>query len=175
MAIGQWQSFAPGLEAGETTYRAYGWSAPRRLVVVRELLDERPEARGHKLLDVPGYTFHVLVTTLSHDPVTTWRFYNSRTESENRIKELIVGSGKTMLLRCLQAELDREGKVLVSKSLSVDKDRATLTTFIVALFYDLSPDKEPRKSAMISRRSPDDLSSLQLAFTVKQRNRYGST
>jgi type II secretory pathway predicted ATPase ExeA len=37
----------------------------------------------------------------------------------------IVGSGKTMLLRRLQAELDREGKVLVSKSLSVDKDRAT--------------------------------------------------
>jgi len=28
--------------------------------VVRELLDERPEARGRKLLEVPGYTFHVL-------------------------------------------------------------------------------------------------------------------
>lgn len=87
-AIRQWQSFAPGLEAGETTYRAHGWSAPRRLVVVRELLDERPEARGRKLLEVPGYTFHVLVTTLGHDPVATWRFYNSRAESENRIKEL---------------------------------------------------------------------------------------
>jgi type II secretory pathway predicted ATPase ExeA len=34
----------------------------------------------------------------------------------------IVGSGKTMLLRRLQAELDREGKVLVSKPLSVDKE-----------------------------------------------------
>jgi hypothetical protein len=87
-AIGQWQPFAPGLEAGETTYCAHGWSAPRRLVVVRELLDERPEARGRKLLEVPGYTFHVLVTTLGHDPMATWRFYNSRAESENRIKEL---------------------------------------------------------------------------------------
>jgi Transposase DDE domain group 1 len=87
-AIGQWQPFAPGLEAGETTYCAHGWSAPRRLVVVRELLDERPEARGRKLLEVPGYSFHVLVTTLSHDPVHIWRFYNSRAESENRIKEL---------------------------------------------------------------------------------------
>jgi Transposase DDE domain group 1 len=86
--IRQWQPFAPGLEAGETTYRAHGWSAPRRLVVVRELLDERPEARGRKLLEVPGYTFHVLVTTLGHNPVETWRFYNSRAESENRIKEL---------------------------------------------------------------------------------------
>jgi hypothetical protein len=52
--------------------------------MVRELLDERPEARGRKLLEVPGYTFHVLVTTRSHDPVATWRFYNSRAASENR-------------------------------------------------------------------------------------------
>ena len=29
-----------------------------------------------------------MVTTLRHDPVPTWRFYNSRAESENRIKEL---------------------------------------------------------------------------------------
>jgi hypothetical protein len=57
-------------------------------VVVREVLRERPQARGRKLLEVPGYTFHVLVTTLGHDPVQTWRFYNSRAESENRIKEL---------------------------------------------------------------------------------------
>ena len=86
--IRQWQPFAPGLEAAETSYSAHGWNAPRRLVVVRELLRERPEARGRKLLEVPGYTFHVLVTTLSHDPVQTWRFYNSRAEIENRIKEL---------------------------------------------------------------------------------------
>jgi Transposase DDE domain group 1 len=86
--IRQWQSFAQGLEAGETIYQAHGWSAPRRLVVVRELLRERPEARGRKLLEVPGYTFHVLVTTLELSPVQTWQFYNSRAESENRLKEL---------------------------------------------------------------------------------------
>ena len=57
-------------------------------MVVREVVHERPEARGRKLLEVPGYTFHVLVTTLGHSPVQTWRFYNSRAESENRIKEL---------------------------------------------------------------------------------------
>jgi Transposase DDE domain group 1 len=86
--IGQWTPFARGLEAAETSYQAYGWQAPRRLVVVRETIRERPEARGRKLLEVPGYTFHVLVTTLGHDPVPTWRFYNSRAECENRIKEL---------------------------------------------------------------------------------------
>jgi hypothetical protein len=86
--IQHWTPFAHGLEAAETNYQAHGWQTPRRLVVVREVLRERPEARGRKLLEVPGYTFHVLVTTLGHDPVATWRFYNSRAESENRIKEL---------------------------------------------------------------------------------------
>ncbi len=57
-------------------------------MVVRETIRERPEARGRKLLEVPAYTFHVLVTTLGHDPAQTWRFYNSRAECENRIKEL---------------------------------------------------------------------------------------
>ena len=33
-------------------------------------------------------SFHVLVTTLGHNPVPSWRLYNSRTESENSIKEL---------------------------------------------------------------------------------------
>jgi type II secretory pathway predicted ATPase ExeA len=56
----------------------------------------------------------------------------------------IVGSGKTLLLRQVESELIRENKVTVSKSLSVDKDRATLPTLIAALFYDLSPEKDPR-------------------------------
>lgn len=86
--IKQGTPFAHGLEASETSYQAYGWQAPRRLVVVREVRRERPQARGRKLLEVPGYTFHVLVTTLDHDPVQTWRFSNSRAESENRIKQL---------------------------------------------------------------------------------------
>jgi type II secretory pathway predicted ATPase ExeA len=38
--------------------------------------------------------------------------------------------------------LRKQGKILVSKSLSVDKSRATLATLIAALFYDLSSDKE---------------------------------
>ncbi len=54
----------------------------------------------------------------------------------------IIGCGKTTTLRRLFDVLEKEGKVLVSKSLSVDKDRATLGTLITALFYDLSADKE---------------------------------
>jgi type II secretory pathway predicted ATPase ExeA len=56
----------------------------------------------------------------------------------------VVGSGKTVMLRRLQEDLGREGKVTVSKSLSVDKDRTTIPTLITALFHDLSPDKDPK-------------------------------
>ena len=67
----------------------------------------------------------------------------------------IVGSGKTMLLHRLQDELSREGKVLVSKSLSVDKERVALPTLIAALFYDLSPDKDPKIPTQGERRERD--------------------
>ncbi|MEP6903210.1 MAG: AAA family ATPase [Actinomycetota bacterium] len=54
----------------------------------------------------------------------------------------VIGCGKTVTLRKLQESLIQEGRVLVSKSLSVDKARTTLSTLISALFYDLSPDKD---------------------------------
>lgn len=86
--VKDWRAFGPGLEVGETTYQAFEWKRPRRLVLVRELISERPDARGRKLIDVPGYTFHAIVTTLDWKPETVWRFYNSRADSENRIKEV---------------------------------------------------------------------------------------
>lgn len=54
----------------------------------------------------------------------------------------VIGCGKTVTLRKLQESLAQEGRILVSKSLSVDKARTTLSTLISALFYDLSPDKD---------------------------------
>jgi type II secretory pathway predicted ATPase ExeA len=53
----------------------------------------------------------------------------------------VVGSGKTVMLRRFQDHLAQEGKVIVSRSLSVEKSRATLQTLITALFYDLSNDE----------------------------------
>lgn len=55
----------------------------------------------------------------------------------------IVGCGKTVLLTRLRQELAREDRVIVSKSLSVDKACTTIGLLIAALFYDLSPDKGP--------------------------------
>jgi type II secretory pathway predicted ATPase ExeA len=55
----------------------------------------------------------------------------------------LVGSGKTVLMRRLYTELEREGRIIVSRSLSIEKKRVTLPSLISALFYDISPDKEP--------------------------------
>lgn len=53
----------------------------------------------------------------------------------------VIGSGKTVTLRRLQQQLRDEGRVLVSKSLAVEKHNVRLLTLITALFYDLSSDK----------------------------------
>jgi len=56
----------------------------------------------------------------------------------------VIGSGKTVTLRRLQDMLAEDGRVLVSKSVAVEKDRATLGTLITALFCDLTLEKEPK-------------------------------
>ncbi len=53
----------------------------------------------------------------------------------------LVGCGKTMLLRRIEAELTGQ-KIIVAKSLAVDKHRTTLPTLIDALFFDLSNEKD---------------------------------
>jgi hypothetical protein len=88
VAVRAWDELAPGVAVGELSYQAPNWRAPRRLVVVREEVAERPDARGRKLIDVPGYLFHAMVTTLGHAPAEVWRFYNHRADCENRLKEL---------------------------------------------------------------------------------------
>lgn len=53
----------------------------------------------------------------------------------------MVGSGKTVTLRSLQQQLIDENKIIVARSLSVDKHSVRLTTLINALFYVLVQDK----------------------------------
>ena len=53
----------------------------------------------------------------------------------------VIASGKTVLSRRLRADLEREGRVIVSRSLSVDKAKITVPLLLAALFYDLTPEK----------------------------------
>jgi hypothetical protein len=82
-----WQrTEVPGLEVQEVELEQPG----RRLTVVRQRLEQRPQAGGKTLLEVPGYRFQALVTNLprSVDALNVWRQYNGRADLENRIKEL---------------------------------------------------------------------------------------
>lgn len=88
VSITDWHPFGEGLEAAAIPYTAYSWQQPRRLVVVREEIRRRKEARGRRLFDLPDYTFHGVITSMTDPPEDVWRFYNGRADSENRLKEL---------------------------------------------------------------------------------------
>jgi hypothetical protein len=60
----------------------------RRFVVIREQLREGRDSMGRKLIDVPGYTFRIFVTSSMEAPLQIWRDYNRRADMENRIAEL---------------------------------------------------------------------------------------
>jgi hypothetical protein len=96
----------PGTDVAEIEYRAQSWLQPRRLILIRHRLEERPGAGGKKLIDVPGYVFQALVTSLprSVPPLAVWRDYNGRADCENVIKELQYGfASPTLCLRSFWA------------------------------------------------------------------------
>lgn len=64
----------------------------------------------------------------------------------------IVGCGKTTTLQRIQEALANEQDILVSKSLAVDKDRVNLGTLILALFYDLTTEKEVKVPTQAEKR-----------------------
>ena len=64
----------------------------------------------------------------------------------------IVGCGKTTMLQHIQELLTHEQDILVSKSLAIDKDRVNLSTLIMALFYDLTTEKEVKMPSQPEKR-----------------------
>jgi hypothetical protein len=88
VGLTDWQPVDRGLEVAETCYLAPSWRFSRRIVVVRERIRDRPDAKGRELFELPGYKFHTVVTTLERPAIEVWRFYNGRSDCENRLKEL---------------------------------------------------------------------------------------
>jgi len=90
----EWQpTEVPGTEVAQIEYRAARWPHPRRLVLIHHRVAEPGDRGGKRLLDVPGYRFQALVTSLptSQPPLAVWRYYNGRADCENVIKELREG------------------------------------------------------------------------------------
>jgi type II secretory pathway predicted ATPase ExeA len=67
----------------------------------------------------------------------------------------VIGRGKTVTLRRLQQQRKADNRVLVAKSLAVEKHRITLGTLIPALFYDLSTEKPLRIPTQSEKRERD--------------------
>lgn len=67
----------------------------------------------------------------------------------------VIGSGKTVMLRRLQQAMEEEKKITVSKSLAIEKHSIKLATFIAALFYDLSTEKQVRIPTLGEKRERD--------------------
>jgi DNA-directed RNA polymerase subunit N (RpoN/RPB10) len=86
--VEQWTVLDDDYAAGEFRIQLHGWSAERRFVVIREQVREGRDSVGRKLIDVPGYTFRVFVTSCGDPPQEIWRGYNRRADMENRIAEL---------------------------------------------------------------------------------------
>ena len=100
VGLRQWIHIDENYAVSEFEAQLFGWKKPRRFVVVRELVRDKKEAVGRKLLDVPGYTFRIFVTNRVEDALVLWRDYNQRAIIEQRIEQRIEE---------LKAELNADG------------------------------------------------------------------
>lgn len=92
--INNWWTEADGLEVASTTYKGDKWKTPRRLVVVRQKVAQRPKATGKqlKLFQEEGvigkYRYSCYITNLEYSAKIIWDMYKGRADCENRIKEI---------------------------------------------------------------------------------------
>ncbi len=100
LGIGEWKEIAPGIQIGEARCQLSSWTRKRRVIVVRQHVPTRPEARGKQpmlfkeLEEYGEYRYHAMVTNEEGaSALEVWRTYRPRANEENCIKELKHGYG----------------------------------------------------------------------------------
>lgn len=91
-----WWALKPGIEIAELTYQAHGWTAVRRIIVVRQSTKDAPGKTLKLFADDPavqGWRYGAYATTLHLPAIEVWRLYRGRADAENRIKELKADFG----------------------------------------------------------------------------------
>ena len=89
-----WILLDTGIEICEQMYQSNSWREPRRIVIVRQRIQDRPKAPGKQLRLFSeeeihrNYRYSAYVTNLKLAPAEVWRIYRGRGDAENRIKEL---------------------------------------------------------------------------------------
>jgi hypothetical protein len=89
-----WLKIDEGIEIAQIYYKSPLWDKPRRMVMVRQYLPDRPKAtgKGLSLFTDEGiykrYKYSCYITNLDLSSSDIWRLYRQRANAENRIKEL---------------------------------------------------------------------------------------
>ena len=89
-----WWKLDEGIELCSFPYRASSWDKPRRVVCIRQHIEQRAHAKGRTLSLFANdplygqYRYAALVTDLDLADADVWRLYRGRADCENRIKEL---------------------------------------------------------------------------------------
>jgi hypothetical protein len=89
-----WLKLDEGVEVAETMYQSPGWKKARRMIMVRQQIDQHPHCTGKtlRLFSDEGiyqkYRYSCYITNLTLSAADVWRLYRQRATSENRIKEL---------------------------------------------------------------------------------------
>lgn len=89
-----WITLDAGIEICEQLYQSESWKKPRRIVIVRQKIKDRPKAPGKQLSLFEDeevyrdYRYSAYVTNMKLSASEIWRIYRGRGDAENRIKEL---------------------------------------------------------------------------------------
>ncbi len=90
----KWWPISKGLEIGETSYQSDNWDEPRRVIMIRQYVPQRPKAVGKQLSFFEGdmqykdYRYSCFVTNLDLPAQIIYDMYRGRADCENRIKEI---------------------------------------------------------------------------------------
>jgi hypothetical protein len=90
----KYKKVCPGIWVSEFFYggKGRGWSRSRRIVVVRQSVQQSGDkAQGKLFGDLPNYRYQLIVTKKRCSCQAVWRFYNGRADSENVITDLVEG------------------------------------------------------------------------------------
>lgn len=87
-----WTEWKDGIQLCDFYYQAHGWKFSRRIVAVRQPIEEHPKATGKMLFTEEElgarYRYSAFVTNLDLPAMEVWSMYRNRADAENRIKEL---------------------------------------------------------------------------------------
>lgn len=88
----KWVKKTEGIWIGEIAYSGTNWSKERRVVVVKQHIDFRPQAPGKLLFPddeiYQSYRYSAYITNMKLSAELVWELYRKRGDAENRIKEL---------------------------------------------------------------------------------------